>query len=316
MIENRYIVVGNEPNHAKEWGGKVDPEGYSNYLKEFSVRLKNSNKDYFVLNAGLDQAAPNSKITMDESLFIQRMVKANPDIFTYIDGLNSHSYPNPAFSGSEKAVGRKTVKGYEWELNLIKSLGGKKNLSVFVTETGWVRNLKNEQLIAKKLRYAYEEVWGKDKRVVAVTPFILNYTQDPFYEFSWKKSDSEFFPIYTEIQSINKTKGKPIQHIDGQILFKFLNPLTRSGSFKKGYSIVKNTGQNIWDKDNVKLTVDNQNVEVKDIQISTINPFSTGLIVYTIQTSEIAESFNLKLGFFVEDKKIGDVFSGKIITLP
>ena len=102
----------------------------------------------------------------------------------------------------------------------------------------------------------------------------------------------------------------------GQILFKFLNPLTRSGSFKKGYSIVKNTGQNIWDKNNIKLTVDNQNVEVKDIQISTINPFSTGLIVYTIQTAEIAESFNLKVGFFVEDKKIGDVFSGKIITLP
>lgn len=312
VIENRYIIIGNEPNHAKEWGGKIEPEAYAMYLKTFSDRLKNANKDYFVLNAGFDQAASNTKNTMDQKLFMQRMVKEVPDVFEFIDGWASHSYPNPAFSGPKTGTGKKSIRGYEWELGLIK-----KDLPVFITETGWFRlNTKDERLTATNLKYAYESVWSKDKRIVAVTPFILNYESEPFYEFSWKKSDTEFFPIYTEIQNINKTKGKPIQHIDGEILFKFLNPLGRSGSFRKGYSIVKNTGQNIWDKNNVKLTLNNQNILVKDIQISTINPFSTGLIIYTIQTQEIAETFNLKVGFFVEDKKIGDLYSGKIITLP
>jgi hypothetical protein len=62
VIENRYIIIGNEPNHAKEWGGKIDPESYSTYLKEFSKKLKNSNSDYFVLNAGFDQDAPTQNI--------------------------------------------------------------------------------------------------------------------------------------------------------------------------------------------------------------------------------------------------------------
>ena len=60
------------------------------------------------------------------------------------------------------------------------------------------------------MKYAYENIWSKDKRIVAVTPFILNYQQEPFFDFSWKKSDTDFFPVYSEIQSINKIAGIPV----------------------------------------------------------------------------------------------------------
>ena len=33
--KNRHIVVFNEPNHTKEWGGKIDPPHYAQILDEF-----------------------------------------------------------------------------------------------------------------------------------------------------------------------------------------------------------------------------------------------------------------------------------------
>ncbi|KKP38721.1 MAG: hypothetical protein UR29_C0012G0004 [Candidatus Woesebacteria bacterium GW2011_GWC2_33_12] len=309
VIENRYIVIANEPNHSKEWGGKIDPEGYALYLKTFAERLHNTNKDYFVLNAGFDQSASNSRITMDQKLFMQRMVKAVPNIFTFIDGWSSHSYPNPAFSGSEKAIGRKTIRGYEWELSLVK-----KNLPVFITETGWIRTIKNEELIAKKLRHAYEEVWSKNKQIVAVTPFILSYTQDPFYEFSWKNKDGSFFPIYNEIQGTNKTTGRPVQKITGEIVFNFINPLIFKGKDQKGFTIVKNTGQAVWNQSESHVINElNNEISVSNTKFNQIEPFNSGLVVYSLNTSEKNKVVDLKLGFYVRGEKIGDVFSGKII---
>jgi hypothetical protein len=33
VVQNRYVVINNEPNHAAEWGGRLDPAGYAAYLK-------------------------------------------------------------------------------------------------------------------------------------------------------------------------------------------------------------------------------------------------------------------------------------------
>ena len=39
-IKNRYVILFNEPNHAKEWGGIVDPESYANVVASYSAELK------------------------------------------------------------------------------------------------------------------------------------------------------------------------------------------------------------------------------------------------------------------------------------
>src|SRR5260221_4358946 len=69
VIKNRYVTIGNEPNHASEWGGEIDPAGYTNYFTTFSYKLKNRNKNFFVMPAGFDASANNSKATMDAALY-------------------------------------------------------------------------------------------------------------------------------------------------------------------------------------------------------------------------------------------------------
>src|SRR3989344_7494134 len=64
VTENRYVVIGNEPNHAKEWGGEINPEEYSNYLAGISKKLKASSGDFFILNGALDASAPDNGIYM------------------------------------------------------------------------------------------------------------------------------------------------------------------------------------------------------------------------------------------------------------
>lgn len=318
VIENRYIIIGNEPNHAKEWGGSINPSDYAKYLKLFSERLHNANKDYYVLNAGFDQDAPNSKGTMDEKKYIELMIKDVPDVFNFIDGFVSHSYPNPAFSGSVNDSGRRSIKGYEWELGLIKSdlPAGRQDLPVFITETGWIRSKKNsESEVANSLKSAYENVWMKDKKIVAVTPFILNYQDDPFYDFSWKKSNTEFFTVYNEIQNIQKVKGEPKQKIAGEVVFNFLNPLMIRNSEQKGFSIVRNTGQAIWTQSdsNVVNNSDNE-IKISNTKFNPILPYTTGLVTYTLKSPDSASILDVKLGFYVSGERIGDSFNGKIIS--
>lgn len=254
VVKNRYVVIGNEPNHAKEWGGEVSPEEYADYLESFSKKLKAASSDFFILPAGFDASAPNSKETMDETEFLSRMINYKPNLFDNIDGWTSHSYPNPDFSGSEKAVGRGTLKTFEWELDLLKKLGVKKELPVFITETGWVHkgNEKNSdnsdkslEEISRKLKYSFNNVWN-DPRIVAVTFFLLNYQEKPFDVFSWKKKDGSFYPFYYEVQELPKIKGSPKQVVSVDILGILFPPIIPSGGRLLGIVIVKNLGQNIW----------------------------------------------------------------------
>ena len=36
------MIIANEPNHSKEWGGQINPKEYASYLKLFSEKLKES----------------------------------------------------------------------------------------------------------------------------------------------------------------------------------------------------------------------------------------------------------------------------------
>lgn len=315
VIQNRYVIIGNEPNHTKEWGGKISPEEYGLYLKTFSSRLKNSSSDYFVLNAGFDQTAPNSRNTMDEEKFIKEMVKVYPDIFEFIDGWNSHSYPNPGFSGSQHDTGRSSIKGYEWELNLIKSFGITKDFPVFITETGWIDNGSDEDKNAASFTYAFENVWQKDNRVIAVTPFVLNYAQDPFSEFSWKKENGSYLKQYESIKSLPKSTGKPKQIIKGEILFSFLNPFGLAGTSTRGYFLAKNTGQNIWEnKNSVVATRQGDNIKIDSISMDGIKPFEKGIVAYTLHFPNEDVSKHVQVGLFTDGEFVDDVFKGKLVS--
>ncbi len=218
-IENRYVILFNEPNHANEWGNTLDPARYGDLLIKFSQALKNVSNDFFILPAGLDASAANDGATMDEKTYLTQLFSNYPDLFNYIDGWTSHAYPNPAFSGSPNALGKGTLATFAWERELIRSFGITKKLPIFITETGWEHSegkylnnrLLSSNIIASYLQTAASGIWT-DRDIVAITPFLLNYQDNPFDHFSWRKLNSaDYYPEYYSYQSLPKTAGTPKQ---------------------------------------------------------------------------------------------------------
>lgn len=254
VVKKRYIVLFNEPNHGQEWGGETDPEGYANVALSFAKKLKEKNKDFFVMLAGFDASAPDSPpVYEDEERYMREVINAQSSIFNYIDGWASHSYPNPGFSGSPWDSGRKSIRGYEWELNLLKELGVQKDLPVFITETGWenkcqlsVLSCQNE--IADNYKIAYERVWGPDRKVTAVTPFVFSYQSPPFLGFSWKVVGDGFYPQYQTVQEIQKSKGDPEIYESGVLSGPSTLELVASSQYRLKFRL-HNTGQGFWDRD-------------------------------------------------------------------
>jgi len=289
--KNRYIVIGNEPNHAKEWGGELNPSEYGNYLHAFSKKLKTSNSNFFIMPAGFDASASNGKASMSEDSFLREMVEKNQNVFEYVDGWASHSYPNPNFSGSQDDIGRGTVRTYEWELRLLKNLGVEKKLPVFITETGWAhdkgeneKEFENIEEVTKRLTASYELAWN-DERVVAITPFILNYQGEPFDVFSWKKKDGTFYEFYYEIQKLPKPRGVPNQTVSVDVLSLVLPPLLPTNEGFVGIVTLKNTGQSIW-KGNEKIYAENRGFEIilePRVLFSDIEPGEKSLAVIKVK---------------------------------
>ncbi len=312
VIQNRYVIINNEPNHAKEWGGRLDPAGYAKYLKEFSQKLKSASPDFFVLSAGIDPAASNKFPTMSSAKFITEMKSAQPDVFNYIDGWTSHPYPAASLSS------------YNSELSLVG-----KRLPVFVTETGWSSDKYGEPQIAENIVNAYTNVWN-DPRVIAVTPFILNYTSAPFNIFSWKKSDGSFYAYYSAVQKMAKVKGEPVQIESGQIFGAFAQPVMLNGMDFVGAILAKNTGQTIWSPATISIASESQDFALKSFSLNNIEPGRLGLIffkaaksqdegVYTnslfltgVKNQKITNSFSIEAALFKLDINQVYDFLGKI----
>lgn len=310
VIENRYVIIGNEPNQANEWGGQVNPEEYGIWLKALATRLHDSSNDFFVLSAGLDPSAPNSwgfKKTMDEELFLRRLIKSTPDFSDLIDGISSHSYPNPGFSGSEFDTGRGSIRTYEWERTLLRSMAINKKLPIFITETGWLNN-KNGNL-PQKYTYAFQNVWGKSE-IVAVTPFVLNYKDIPFETFSWKKSDGSFYDFFDAVRNLAKVKGVPKQRNTAEFGGVFSPPIIFKGTNFIIYMLVKNTGQAIWNKSNISVKSSDSNIQLPLASLEETEPGKTAFIKTVVATGNLDgnQDFKLNLNFngqpFGEEQEI------------
>ncbi|PIY69370.1 hypothetical protein COY90_00980 [Candidatus Roizmanbacteria bacterium CG_4_10_14_0_8_um_filter_39_9] len=249
VTEKRYIVLFNEPNHGSEWGGEVDAKNYREVAVAFAQKLKEKNKDFFIMSAGLDGAAPNAlPLYEDEEAFLAELFQKNDTpLENVIDGWASHSYPNPGFSASPWDAGKKSIRGYDWELQTIQSLGVSKNFPVFITETGWVSDRLTRATVAAYYKQAFENVWGPDPRVMAVTPFVFNYQSDPFLGFSWKKQGEEsYYAQYYSVWEIPKVLGTPGIRESGTIQQELPAEFVADSSYRFSLRL-RNTGQAIWD---------------------------------------------------------------------
>ncbi len=267
--KNRYVIIYNEPNHGREWGGSTDPAHYAQVLDKTITALKNKNPDFFVLNAGLDASTPHQiPDYYDQVKYLQIMQQTVPGIFDKLDGWVSHSYPNPGFIGSPNASGRGTVRTWQWELDQLKALGSTKKLPIFITETGWQhsqgitenKKLPTPETVAKYLTIAFKEAWN-DSQIIAVTPFLLNYQDPPFVNFSFKKYTGtnkpnqvlaaqypEYHEHYQAVADLPKPAGKPLQVNQSQLVKGEVYHSLVSGEKYRVIFTFKNTGQSIWNE--------------------------------------------------------------------
>ncbi len=266
--KNHYVQVYNEVNHKTEWGGKVDAANYAVELNKTINALKAKNQDFFVLNAPMDLAAGTSQDSLDASVFFKTMEVTVPGIFGKLDGWASHSYPNPNFSAPPLKSGRTGIDGYKWELAQINAFA-KKNLPVFITETGW-RNSGSEAVgltevdIANYYKTAFEKVWN-DSQVVVVAPFVFNYPDSLFKAFSFKEGEN--CALYCQaLKDIFKVQGAPEREDTGQILAFSHSPEVINNSNTKITLEIKNNGNYIWDTNkSLKLNIDATGLEVVKI---------------------------------------------------
>ena len=204
--KNRYIVVFNEPNRGDEWGGSPNASEYADILNYALDVFKKRSDEFFILSAGLDNASINvDGKSLNEYTFIREMNSAVPEVFTKIDGIASHSYPNPGFS-APPSYAYEGVYSFKHEQELIESLSGKK-LPVFITETGWSSDTVSGFLQESYYKDAFSNYWS-DKNVIAVTPFLLRAGMGPFTQFSFLEA-AEKSGKYKAYQNIAKEKGSP-----------------------------------------------------------------------------------------------------------
>lgn len=206
--QNRYVILFNEVNRFDEWEGKApNPEEYAGLVIFAQEVFKKRNQDFFLILSGLDNgAASNYSKYLNEYEFLARLRAFDLGIFDNIDGIASHSYPNPGFSASPNASARMGVSSFKYEYDYVNRFTKSKK-PVFITETGWDSHVISDETVSYYFKKSFLEIWN-DSKVAAVTPFLLNSQNGPFDKFSFLKNGAKS-QYYQEIEKIAKVKGEP-----------------------------------------------------------------------------------------------------------
>lgn len=180
----RHVIFFNETNHAKEWGGSIDPHSFAEMTLFALDWFGTEQAEYVLLPAAMDLAAPDGKSTKEAFGYWREVLGSKPEILDKISAWNSHSYPNPGFSSSPRDTGKNRLDGFKHELAFLKKFTDRE-LSVYITETGWQRTSVLDKRLASYYSQALKGVWS-DPAVVAVTPFIFAGSPGPFSGFSFR----------------------------------------------------------------------------------------------------------------------------------
>lgn len=228
--QKQIITLFNEPNHGSEWGEEVNVKNFVDISTYTAQKLKKLNPNFYILSTGLDLAAP-SKLPEFESAanFYQQIIAYKPDYFDNIDALAHHYYPN------------NSPKNYIWELNLLKKMGIKKDLPIFITETGY-----NNKKTAGNILINNLNLWSKDKRIIAVTPFIFNYPYPPFDKFSWLDKVGNLNYEFKKVVNLPKQKNTVTQQNLYKVIFTHLPFIIFPNTVYNSTIELQNTGQSIW----------------------------------------------------------------------
>lgn len=206
-VENRYLIFLNEVNRSDEYGGIVDPENYADFLNMAVDIFKSKSQNFFLLPAGLDNAASDRRNSIRWNIYLTRMHQRQPDIFNKIDGWVSHAYPNPDFSARPDQKGESKINSFEYDLKLLSKFTNK-DLPIFITETGWSNQNLSDKQVGLYYEYAFKHVWNHPQ-IVTVAPFVLNAQDGPFQQYSFINEQNEY-KEFAAIFSSFATQGSPV----------------------------------------------------------------------------------------------------------
>lgn len=297
VVANRYIILFNEPNHAKEWQGRVDPASFAALSRHFVETMRQSQYSYTLLPAALDLAAPNGPITMHPLDFWAQVAKADPDWFKLFDAWNSHSYPNPGFAGKVSDTSLQSIRGYRREMEWLSRFGLDQSLPIFITETGWQQQpgLSNET-IGTNLIDAFTKVWLQDDQVVAVTPFLLSYPAEPFSDFALVDESLTPKPQYHTLASLSKVAGNPVQYHSATFEPAYLPKVLPATTDITVPIKLTNTGQSIWEPGITRLVAKadrDDRVEVGEVPYTL--PGKSAMVTITITANATQSPHGLEL---------------------
>ena len=195
-----WIIVGNEPNLGREWGGEVDAAGYARYLARFLDVFQGSSP-YDVVSGALDISNGNKMPEMQDALeFLDAMNEAVPGIFERLPAWASNPYR--VISGGPGA--RYTHLAYEAEFDHIG-----REMPVLITEAGHLET-GDEQEIARFYAEAYRD-WMADPKVVAATPLFWHPDRNDFWMFEIDSKNRFVYksPTYELLRKLPRVAGSP-----------------------------------------------------------------------------------------------------------
>lgn len=195
-----WIVVGNEPNLGREWGGEVDAAGYARYLAHFLDVFAGAPR-FDVVSGALDISNTTALPVMQDALeFLDEMGKAVPGIFERLPAWASNPYSVPG----QGPGARYTHLAYETELDRIG-----REMPVLITEAGHLQT-GDEQEIARFYAQAFRD-WMADPKVIAATPLFWHPDRNDFWMFELDKRGAFVHksPTYELLRRIPRIAGSP-----------------------------------------------------------------------------------------------------------
>ncbi len=139
----RAYVIWNEPNLAREWGGRPpDPAGYVALLREAYRAVKKADPNALVVSAGLAPTNHQDEEALDDRLYLEAMYRAGAR--SYFDVLGTHPYgfaysPDDAH-GAHEGLNLARLE----DLRAIMITHGDAEKPVWATELGWTVEARGE----------------------------------------------------------------------------------------------------------------------------------------------------------------------------
>jgi GH35 family endo-1,4-beta-xylanase len=129
-------IVWNEPNLAKEWGGRPpDPAAYTDLLRRAYQAIKAADPEAAVVSAGLAPTNHQNAEAMDDRAFLEAMYQAGAE--AYFDALGAHpygfAYPPDDPRGAHHGLNLARLL----DLREIMEAHGDGDKPIWVTELGW-----------------------------------------------------------------------------------------------------------------------------------------------------------------------------------